>query len=245
MKKLLAIITLLSVITACATGCSSESADQNTLDSNKTDSTVSVNAEKEDTSKKPKNDGSTQTHKLSDTASVVIKTKDGTELFRYDGGTMEDAVEALYAATDDVEISSAKHGDSYSARICDPAMEDNYIEVRIAYGTDNKRKHIISLSTRDYYHSSDSKDYKYKTYQNLYIEVDGVWNSGANVSEIVDNGAMIVEDGGYYDLQLLSESYEEGKKDGRYLTVEGSMINDKLDTYLTNTKVTYVLWDEE
>ena len=64
------------------------------------------NAEKEDTSK-AKNDGSTQTHKLSDTASVVIKTKDGTELFRYDGGTMEDAVEALYAATDDVEISKA------------------------------------------------------------------------------------------------------------------------------------------
>ena len=88
-------------------------------------------------------------------------------------------------------------------------MEDNYIEVRIAYGTDNKRKHIISLSTRDYSHSSDSKDYKYKTYQNLYIEVDGVWNSGANVSEIVDNGAMIVEDA---DIMICSYYQKATKK---------------------------------
>lgn len=245
MKKLLATITLLAVVTACVTGCSKDNTDKNTPDSSKTDSSVSAEVQKEESAEKPQHDGSVQTYKLSDTAPVVIKTKDGTELFRYDGGSMEDAVEALYAATDDVEVKSAKYGDYYKARICDPAMEDNYIDVMVSYGTDNKNKHLIEISTRDYYHSSDSKDYKYKTYQNLYIEVDGVWNSGANVSEIVDNGAMIVEDGGYYDLQLLSESYEEGKKDGRYLTVEGSMINENLDTYLTNTKVTYVLWDEE
>ena len=242
MKRLFSTMLTLAIMTACFTGCSKDNTDKNTPDSSKTDSSVSAEVQKEESAEKPQHDGSVQTYNLSDTAPVVIKTKDGTELFRYDGGSMEDAVEALYAATDDVKVSSIKYGDTYSARICDPAMEDNYIEIYIAYGTGYKNMHSISISTRDYYHSSDSKDYKYKTYQNLYIEVDGVWNSGADASDNLANGAMISEDGRY--LQLFSESYEEDKKDGRYLTVEGSIIKGNLDTYLTNTKVTYVFWDE-